>query len=261
MRDIRIANVPVKVSIVESKVLISRDDSQRDLFEDRNFEYPSINTDSERSIAQEWNSLEVFTLKTKLPKNPFGEVTGILDFAEGRTGFANEETLIDASGMQLTAPLNPNGYWIVSALKGAASEVGGKFELSALVTVYLNIDPSQAENQLNQLKDQIETSEDSWSLLAKSLGQSISGGQNTPDSGFTGSDVLEIAQQAAPIAGWDDVDSPSSTGIIGQNKGGSASGGPTEKKKFFGKKKSKKVKESSKEPTQAPQEDPDDPWA
>jgi hypothetical protein len=34
-----------------------------------------------------------------------------------------------------------------------------------------------------------------------------------------------------------------------------------EKKKFFGKKKSEKAKESSKEPTQAPQVDPDDPWA
>ena len=261
MRDIRIANISVKVSIADSRILISRDDNQKYLFEDRNFEYPSSNTDSERLLRQDWNSLEVFTLKTKLPKNPFGEVSGVLEFSESRIGFANEETLSNSDGMQLKAPLNPNGYWIVSALKGAASEVGGKFELTALITVFLNIDPSQAESQFNQLKDQIQTSEEAWTLLAKDLGQSSSVNQNTPDPGFTGSDVLEIAQGAAPIAGWDDVDSPSSTGITGQNKAGSASGGPTEKKKFFGKKKSKKVKESSKESTQAPQVDPDDPWA
>lgn len=261
MKDIRIANIPVKVSIADSKILISRDDNQRDLFEDRNFEYPSSVTDSKRSITQDWNSLEVFTLKTKLPKNPFGEVTGVLDFTEDRIGFANEETLNVLTGMRLKAPLNPNGYWIVSALKGAASEVGGIVGLSALVTVYLNIDPSQAESQFNQLKDQIETSENSWILLAKGLGQFGSGDPNTSDSGYTHAGVLELAPQDSPPAGWDDVDAPSPMGIDREIKGESASAGPPEKRKLFGKKKSKKVKESSKEPTQAPQVDPDDPWA
>ena len=261
MRDIRIANIPVKVSIAESRILISRDDNQKDLFEDRNFEYPSSSADSERSMRQDWNSLEVFTLRTKLPKNPFGEVSGVLEFSEGRIGFANEETLNDSAGMQLAAPLNPNGYWIVSALKGAASEVGGKFELTALITVYLNIDPSQADSQFNQLKDQIQTSEEAWTLLAKDLGQSGSVDANTFDSGTSRAVATENSPQVTPRASWDDFDSPGTTSTVSGSKNESVAPEPSEKKKLFGKKKSEKVKESSKEQTQAPQVDPDDPWA
>jgi len=261
MRDIRIANIPVKVSISDSNVLVSRNDDQKDLFEDRNFEYPSVSTDSERLLRQDWNSLEVFTLKTKLPKNPFGEVSGVLEFSEGRIGFANEETLNDSAGVRLAAPLNPNGYWIVSALKGAASEVGGKFELTALITVYLNIDPSQADSQFNQLKDQIQTSEEAWALLAKDLGQSGSVDANAFDSGTPRAVATENSPKVSPSASWDDFDSPSTTSTVSGSKTESVATEPSEKKKFFGKKKSEKAKESSKEPTQAPQVDPDDPWA
>jgi hypothetical protein len=55
--------------------------------------------------------------------------------------------------------------------------------------------------------------------------------------------------------------SPSTTSTVSGSKNEPASTEPSEKKKFFGKKKSEKVKESSKEQTQAPQVDPDDPWA
>jgi hypothetical protein len=261
MRDIRIANVPVKVSISDSKVLVSRNDDQKDLFEDRNFEYPSSNTDSERSITQEWNSLAVFTLKTKLPKNPFAEVSGVLDFSEDRIGFANEEAINDPTNLQLRAPLNPNGYWVVSALKGSASEVAGKIELVALITVYLNIDPSQADSQFNQLKDQIETSEESWSLMAKNLGQSGAADLNQSDSGFASPDVSVNVPKITPGSGWDSIDSTSAAGNFGPSSADSIGAESVEKKKFFGKKKSEKAKESSKEPTQAPQVDPDDPWA
>lgn len=261
MRDIRIANIPVKVTISDSNVSVSRNDDQKDLFEDRNFEYPSSSTDSERLIRQEWNSLEVFSIKTKLPKNPFAEVSGVLEFSEGRIGFANEETLNNSAGMHLAAPLNPNGYWIVSALKGAASEVAGKFELTALITVYLNIDPSQADSQFNQLKDQIQTSEEAWTLLAKNLGQAGSVDANTFDSGTPNSVVTENSPHVTPRSSWDDFDSPGTTNTVSGSNTESVVSQPSEKKKFFGKKKSEKVKESSKEQTQAPQVDPDDPWA
>jgi hypothetical protein len=62
-------------------------------------------------------------------------------------------------------------------------------------------------------------------------------------------------------AGWGEVDSPITPGIISGGKLDSADVAPKEKKKLFGKKKSEKSKESSEEPTQAPQVDPDDPWA
>jgi hypothetical protein len=163
--------------------------------------------------------------------------------------------------MQLAAPLNPNGYWIVSALKGAASEVGGKIELTALITVYLNIDPSQADSQFNQLKDQIQTSEEAWALLAKDLGQSGSVDANAFDAGTPRAVATENSPQVSPSASWDDFDSPSATSTVSGSKTESVTTEPSEKKKFFGKKKSEKAKESSKEPTQAPQVDPDDPWA
>lgn len=263
MKDIRIANVAVKASIADGKVIISRVDDQKDLFQDRNFDYPSSNTDSEKSMSQDWNSAEVFKLETKLPKNPFGEVSGILTFSQDRMGFASEESLSDSSSSQVKVPLNPNGYWVVSASKGAASEEAGRFELSALITVYLNIDPSQVESQFSQLKDQIETSEDSWAQLAKGLGEPAPISSANSGSGYAHADVVNNKPQSvtAQGAGWDEVDSPITPGIISGGKLDSADVAPKEKKKLFGKKKSEKSKESSEEPTQAPQVDPDDPWA
>jgi hypothetical protein len=263
MRDIRIANVPVKASISNGKVVVSRVDDQKDLFQDRNFDYPSSNTDSEKSMSHEWNSAEVFKLQTKLPKNPFGEVSGVLTFSQDRMGFASEETITDSSSNQVRVPLNPNGYWVVSASKGAASEDAGGFELLALVTVYLNIDPSQAEGQFSQLKDQIETSEDSWVQLAKGLGEPAAISSANSGSGYAPSNVVNNKPQNATSqgAGWDEVDSPVTPGIISGGKSDSVDAAPKEKKKLFGKKKLEKSKESSEEPTQAPQVDPDDPWA
>ena len=263
MKDIRIANVPVKASIADGKVIISRVDDQKDLFQDRNFDYPSSNTDSEKSMSQDWNSAEVFKLETKLPKNPFGEVSGVLTFSQDRMGFASEESLSDSSSNQVKVPLNPNGYWVVSASKGAASEEAGRYELSALITVYLNIDPSQAESQFSQLKDQMETSEDSWTQLAKGLGEPAPISSANSGSSYAPSDVVNNKPESATTQGasWGEVDSPITPGIISGGKLDSADVAPKEKKKLFGKKKSEKSKESSEEPTQAPQVDPDDPWA
>jgi hypothetical protein len=260
MKDIRIANVPVKVTIGDSKISISRLDDQTELFQDRNFEYLSSNTGSEKLLKQEWNSSEIFTLSAKLPKNPFGEVAGVLTFTQDRLGFASEEVLFDTSSSQTKAPLNPNGYWVVSALKGAAKQDSGKFELSALITAYLNIDPSQAESQFGQLKDQIETNQDSWDFLAKSLGQSapLEGIEET--SSQQPSSMVKNQPQSAK---WDDFDSSTAT-PTGQNFVDDSKR-PKEKKKLFGKKKSESSSgtesKGSKEPTQAPQVDPDDPWA
>jgi len=263
MKDIRIANVPVKVSITNSKVLISRVDDQKDLFQDRNFDYPSSNTDSEKSISNEWSSAEVFKLETKLPKNPFGEVSGVLTFSQDRMGFASEEAISNSSRNQIKVPLNPNGYWVVSASKGAAGEEAGGFELLALITVYLNIDPSQAESQFSQLKDQIETSEDSWAQLAKGLGEPTAISSANSGSGYAPSNVVDNKPQGATTQGlsWDEVDSPVTPGIISGGKSDTVDVAPKEKSKLFGKKKSEKAKESFEEPTQAPQVDPDDPWA
>jgi hypothetical protein len=263
MKDIRIANVPVKASIADGKVIISRVDDQKDLFQDRNFDYPSSNTDSEKSMSQDWNSAEVFKLETKLPKNPFGEVSGVLTFSQDRMGFASEESLSDSSSNQVKVPLNPNGYWVVSASKGAASEEAGRYELSALITVYLNIDPSQAESQFSQLKDQMETSEDSWTQLAKGLGEPAPISSANSGSSYAPSDVVNNKPQSVTAQGasWGEVDSPITPGIISGGKTDSVDVAPKEKKKLFGKKKSEKSKESSEEPTQAPQVDPDDPWA
>jgi hypothetical protein len=263
MGDIRIANVPVKAYISNGKVVVSRVDDQKDLFQDRNFDYPSSNTDSEKSMSHEWNSAEVFKLQTKLPKNPFGEVSGVLTFSQDRMGFASEETITDSSSNQVRVPLNPNGYWVVSASKGADSEDAGGFELLALVTVYLNIDPSQAESQFSQLKDQIETSEDSWVQLAKGLGEPAAISSANSGSGYPPSNVVSNKPQSATSqgAGWDKVDSPVTPGTISGGKSDSVDGAPKAKKKLFGKKKLEKSKESSEEPTQAPLVDPDDPWA
>jgi len=263
MKDIRIANVPVKASISNGKVVVSRVDDQKDLFQDRNFDYPSSNTDSEKSISNEWNSAEVFRFETKLPKNPFGEVSGVLTFSPDRMGFASEEAISNSSSNQVRVPLNPNGYWVVSASKGAAGEEAGGFELLALVTVYLNIDPSQAESQFSQLKDQIETSEDSWAQLAKGLGEPTAVNSANSRSGYAPLNVVDKKSQSGTTQGanWDEIDPPITPGDIGGGKTDSVDVAPKQKKKLFGKKKSEKARESSEEPTQAPQVDPDDPWA
>ena len=132
--------------------------------------------------------------------------------------------------------------------------------MSALITAYLNIDPSQAESQFGQLKDQIETNQDSWDFLAKSLGQSapLEGIEQTSSQQPSGM-VKNLPQSAK----WDDFDTSTST-PTGQNFIDDSKR-PKEKKKLFGKKKSESSSETeskgSKEPTQAPQVDPDDPWA
>lgn len=265
---IRVANVPVKVVISDGKVVTARMDDQKDLFEDRNFDYPSTKTDNEKSYSQDWNAHEVFKLNTKLPKNPFGEVSGALTFDPDRRGFASEEVVSDFDGLFATAPLNPNGFWVASALRGAASESSGNLTLVALITAYLNIDPSQADSQFGQIKDQIESSEDSWRRLAQIVGSSAattevdafstSGTSSTPSP--TSSEKSPTPQKST----WDETDSPTP---VANASTPSITGSKTEKenKGIFGKKNKDLGMQSksndSTEPTQSSQVDPDDPWA
>ena len=267
---IRVANVPVRVVVSDGKVTVERIDDQKDIFEDRNFDYPSTKTDNEKSYTQDWNAHEVFKLNTKLPKNPFGEVSGVLTFDPDRRGFASEEVVNDFDGLSAVAPLNPNGFWVASALRGAASESSGNLTIVALITAYLNIDPSQAESQFGQIKDQIETSEDSWRNLAQIIG--TSGGEESTDafgSSKTKSTSTPSASENSPQpkkSTWDEVDSPApitstSTPLVNEIQGESKK----EKKSLFGKKSkdssNPSKKNDSTEPTQSSQVDPDDPWA
>lgn len=262
MKDIRVANVPIKLNIGDGKVTVARIDEQRDLFEDRNFDYPASNTDSEKTIAQDWNAQEIFTLRTKLPKNPFGEVSGVLAFNEERVGFANEDLVSDFDGKTSVAPLNPNGFWVASATKGSSNDSNNSIELIALVTAYLNIDPSSAEGQFSQIKDQLETSEDSWRQLAQLVGSGNSSDQ------FAGSATTETAVKGQTQSAatkrfeWDEPEAPS----VQQSKPISNDSAniqqPKEKKGLFRKGKEEKSKrDDSTGPTQSSQVDPDDPWA
>jgi hypothetical protein len=97
--------------------------------------------------------------------------------------------------------------------------------------------------------------------MAKNLGQAGSVDANTFDSGTPNAVVTENSPHVTPRSSWDDFDSPGTTNTVSGSNTESVVSQPSEKKKFFGKKKSEKVKESSKEQTQAPQVDPDDPWA
>lgn len=267
---IRVANVPVKVLVGDGKVTVMRLDDQKDLFEDRNFDYPSTKTDNEKSYTQDWSAHEVFKLSTRLPKNPFGEVSGVLTFDPERRGFASEEMINDFDGLSAVAPLNPNGFWVASALRGATSEASGNLTVVALITAYLNIDPSQADSQFGQIKDQIETSEDSWRQLAQIVGSSggaTDGDAFSPSSSNSTSPAVTSEQSVQPKKStWDEIDSPAaaiptSTPSFTESKNENKK----EKKGLFGKKDKDSGKQAksndSTEPTQSSQVDPDDPWA
>jgi len=261
---IRVANIPIRVTVGDSKIDVVRLDDQKDLFEDRNFDYPSTKTDNEKSYSQDWNALEVFKLSTRLPKNPFGEVLGVLTFVSDRRGFASEEIISGSDGTRAVAPLNPNGYWVASALQGAVTETNNTVSLEALITAYLNIDPSQVDSQFGQIKDQIESSEDSWRELAQLVGSS--NGRSEIDAFSSSSNATNLngvtQNTKSTTPSWDDSESttiPTTTQIT------SASEPKKEKKGFFGKKNKDSEKQSKgndlTEPTQSSQVDPDDPWA
>ena len=262
---IRVANVPVKLAISDGKVVVTRVDDQKNLFEDRNFEYLSTKTENEKTYSQDWNSVEVFKLSTKLPKNPFGEVSGVLTFDSERRGFASEEFSNNFDGLKAVAPLNPNGFWVASALQGSASELNGTFKLVALITAYLSIDPSQVESQFGQIKDQIETSEEAWRQLAHIVGPSS--GAPVSDA-FGGSNTTSIPAttstpgQRPKKSNWDEFDSSTPTA---PSSSAPASESMKEKKGLFGKKNKDSANgpknSNSTEPTQSSQVDPDDPWA
>lgn len=260
---IRVANVLVKVSISDSKVVIVRLDDQKDLFEDRNFDYPSSKTDNEKKYSQDWNAATVFELTTRLPKNPFGEVRGVLNFDSDRRGFASEEITSDFDGVKAIAPLNPNGFWVASALRGAATEANGVLTISGLVTAYLNIDPSQVDSQFAQIKDQMETSEDSWRQLALLLGSSDAGGEEDAFSpSINATPKVENPSPNSAKTSWEEIDSSSASKVVETSSNDKAK---KEKKGFFGKRNKDSEKPSkgndATEPTQSSQVDPDDPWA
>lgn len=262
MKDIRVANVPVKVNISDGKVTVARIDEQRDFFEDRNFDYPAKNTDSEKSITQEWSAQEIFILRTKLPKNPFGEVSGILEFNQERIGFANEDLVSDFDGKTSVAPLNPNGFWVASVTKGSTNDSSNSIEMIALVTAYLNIDPSSAEGQFSQIKDQLETSEDSWRQLAQLVGTGTSIDQF---AGSATTDALSSGQNqstAAKSLDWDEPNTPSAQQPKPNSNDSANVQQPKEKKGLFRKGKEEQPKrDDSTGQTQSSQVDPDDPWA
>lgn len=262
-QGIRVANVPVKVSIRDSEVLIARLDDQKDLFEDRNFDYPSSKTDNEKKYSQDFNAAIVFELTTRLPKNPFGEVRGVLNFDSDRRGFASEEIIGDFDGVKAVAPLNPNGFWVASALRGAASEANGVLTINGLVTAYLNIDPSQADSQFAQIKDQMETSEDSWRQLALLVGSSDGGSEGDAiSSSINTTPKVDNPKPNSVKTSWEETDSLSASSVVETS---SIEMARKEKKVFFG----KRIIDSGKlskgndatEPTQSSQVDPDDPWA
>lgn len=260
---IRVANVPISVTVSDGKVSISRLDDQKDLFEDRNFNYPSSKTDSEKSYSQDWNAVYVFKLNTKLPKNPFGEVSGKLIFNTERLGFASEELESSFDGLTTAAPLNPNGFWVASAVKGSSKTTSETINLVALITAYLNIDPSQAENQFNQIKDQIESSEESWRQLSQLVLSGDSNGQLNEFSSDTNFNPIGVSKNSTSEKGsWDESLSNSSAVTT---TSANFSEAKKEKKRIFGKKdKSSKNEEEaneSTESTQSQQVDPDDPWA
>jgi hypothetical protein len=250
------------VNISDGKVTVARIDEQRDFFEDRNFDYPAKNTDSEKSITQEWSAQEIFILRTKLPKNPFGEVSGILEFNQERIGFANEDLVSDFDGKTSVAPLNPNGFWVASVTKGSTNDSSNSIEMIALVTAYLNIDPSSAEGQFSQIKDQLETSEDSWRQLAQLVGTGTSIDQF---AGSATTDALSSGQNqstAAKSLDWDEPNTPSAQQPKPNSNDSANVQQPKEKKGLFRKGKEEQPKrDDSTGQTQSSQVDPDDPWA
>lgn len=265
MEDLRVANVPVKVSLVDGEILVTRLDEQRDLLEDRNFEYTLSSTGDEKTYAHDWNSREIFRLKTRLPKNPFGEVSGYITFDSERRGFANHRLSNDFDGLMAAAPLNLNGYWVASASQGASSVAGGAVSIVGVVSIFLNIDAAEATRQFSQIKDEIESNTDSWRRLSEVIGTSQSS-VDLDDAGASSKDStsqIENSSNASNNSGlsWDEFESGTldTSSEISSSKVREAAG--RERKSRFKKKKEKGRNSRPTEPNQSVQQDPDDPWA
>jgi len=158
-RDTRVASVPVLVAIKENSVLIKPGVGREKLLGITDFSYVESSKDATRVFPVEYGSQVIATLKSKLPKNPFGSSTGYVSAQPGSVVVSSENPMSTLNGRVAGASLNPNRYYFAVAQPGQSPIDSPSKEFEAVLTLFMStLDEGNVDKQIQEIAREISES-------------------------------------------------------------------------------------------------------
>ncbi len=203
MADIRNTSLRVKVTVDPMGTKVTKADGSPLVLEDRMFEYAPSDLPRPRKFVADYKTRELAHFDSHLPKNPLGNVVGMVNALPGEVIVASESTKSSASGTKAPVSLNLNRLFFAtteikktdlagpssapapsepsafdddfnldtptptensSADLGPSENSENTFE--ADLTIYLNIEPSEANQLFASVLSDISASQ-MWTELAR----------------------------------------------------------------------------------------------
>lgn len=222
LKDLRVANIDAIAQIDKNRITLTREDGRENFFEDKDFKYLEDEREVVKKTANASNQVELFDISVVLPKNPFKDVVAVASMATGRKGFGSEDLDLIELGSKTSAPLNPDGFWVVSSEVPNGPSEETTSTLKVKVSLYLSAaDVSYQKRQFAEVLKHLSRSNTLWTSLAKELSQSNSEDlTNGPDESIGGEEVTDSKSKRKLSFGKNRENK------FEDNKGGEPEGGP-----------------------------------